>query len=106
VYCNALKHGGQVEFDFLFKQLKTSRSLSKMDYLIGLSCAREPWQLDKFLFDRLHNSNSEYMTDLENVVTHSSNHLLVWHFIKNNWIELNKFEKKNGLKFDKYSFLM
>jgi hypothetical protein len=58
-----------------------------MDYLVGLACSRDTWQLDKFLLDRLE-ASSDFNSDLENIVTKSTNYLFAWHFLKNNWLNI------------------
>ena len=90
VLCSAIKNGGQTEFEFVFKLLKEGGQLKsdlKLDLLIGLSCTKEVWLLDKFLNDRLDHSN-DILIDLENAITKTSSYLVVWNFIKSRWNEI------------------
>jgi aminopeptidase N len=90
-YCAALKNSGQKEFDYLFNQLKLdSKSNVKSDLLIGLSCTKEPYLLQKFLSDRLVNSNDS-LTSIRYVITRSPSYIQAWTFMKENWDAI--FEK-------------
>ena len=86
-YCYAIKYGGQEEFNFLFDQLKQNNKANvKSDLLVGLACAKEMPLIEKFLNDRLVNSN-DTLSALRSVITRSS-FLYAWNFIKNNAEEL------------------
>ena len=99
VYCTAIKSGDQAEFDFLFNQYKKNdNSKNVPDLLNGLSCAKESWQLEKFLRDTFKNSNTT-ISCLRNIITKTSSHLQAWNFVKQNWEELyRRFNKDDEFK--------
>lgn len=78
-------------FEFLTAQLKKEKKENvKVDLLVGLSCALNTWQLEKFLSDRLETSN-DTIEALRYIITKSpasSTHMFAWSFVKNRWKEL------------------
>ncbi|KAB0798929.1 hypothetical protein PPYR_06809 [Photinus pyralis] len=50
VYCNALKHGEESEWNFLWNLYKTSNSASEQSLILNiLGCTREVWLLERYL---------------------------------------------------------
>ncbi|KAJ8968398.1 hypothetical protein NQ317_007791 [Molorchus minor] len=50
VYCTSLKHGGEAEWDFLWKRFQSSNvATEKNTMLNALGCSREVWILSRYL---------------------------------------------------------
>lgn len=50
VYCNAIKHGREKEWNFLWKQYLRSNVASEKSMIIGsLACSRQVWLLARYL---------------------------------------------------------
>ncbi|XP_060526595.1 aminopeptidase N-like [Cylas formicarius] len=50
VYCTALKHGGESEWDFLWQQYQTSNVATEKNTMLSvLGCTREIWLLSRYL---------------------------------------------------------
>lgn len=50
VYCNAVKHGGEEVWDFIWQRYKTAQIASqKNKFMFSLACAKEPWLLSRYL---------------------------------------------------------
>ncbi len=48
VYCNAIREGGEEEWDFGWERYKKSNVASEKDnLLLSLSCSKEPWLLNR-----------------------------------------------------------
>ncbi len=49
VYCTALSHGGVTEWDFAFKQYKTSTVAAESSRLLSaMACSTQPWILSRY----------------------------------------------------------
>ncbi|XP_015378503.1 PREDICTED: aminopeptidase N-like, partial [Diuraphis noxia] len=57
IYCQAMKYGGEDEWNFLWERYQRSNSNSeKDDMLVGLGCSSETWLLNRYLNWSLDNS--------------------------------------------------
>jgi aminopeptidase N len=92
IYCVAIRHGGKMEWEFVFEQYKTEINLnSKDDLRFGLTCANELWQTNAYLNVQLN----EKLTQSKDCITGLrygmfSSSLLTWNFVKENWDKLFK----------------
>jgi hypothetical protein len=103
-YCTGV-NGVDGGFDFLLKKLQEDRKENvKADLLIGLSCARKAWQLEKFLNDRLDTSN-DTMLALRDIITRSPSYAFAWSFVKNHWNELYSRYGKPNLNIINYLYV-
>ena len=48
VYCMAIRHGGDEEWDFAYQQYHLTSSGSEKDNLLyGMSCSKQPWVMNR-----------------------------------------------------------
>ncbi len=87
VYCSAIKHGGKLEWKFLFEQYKSEMNWhSKNDLRFGLACSYELWQISTYLSMQLkekYTMEKDCITGLRYAMVGSS--LMTWNFVKENW---------------------
>ena len=92
VYCSAIKHGGKLEWQFLFEQYKSEMNLnSKNDFRFGLACSHELWQISTYLSMQMNEKytiKKDCITGLRYAIVGSS--LMTWNFVKENWDDLFK----------------
>ncbi|XP_028679112.2 aminopeptidase N-like [Erpetoichthys calabaricus] len=96
IYCSAIASGGVEVWDFGWKMFRNTTFTAESDRLrYALSCAKEPWLLNRYLEYSL---NQEYIRKQDSISTISyiaSNVVgqsLVWDFIRSRWETLfNKY---------------
>ncbi|KAB0800625.1 hypothetical protein PPYR_05232 [Photinus pyralis] len=50
VYCTAVKHGGEAEWNFLWNQYKTTNTATEKSLILStLGCTREVWLLERYM---------------------------------------------------------
>jgi hypothetical protein len=82
--CTSIRYGDEKEFNLVFEEAMNNETIAsvKNDLLLGLSCAKEQWLLNKYLDSQLEGN---ILVALDNVATKSNGHLLAWYFLKSNW---------------------
>jgi aminopeptidase N len=89
VYCNAIKHGDEDEWDFAWDRfLNTTMSSEKELLMNALGCTRQPWLLSRYLERTLENSGIRKQDTFRVFSAVSSNvwgQSIAFNFIKNNW---------------------
>ena len=66
-------------------------SNAKKEMQNALSCAREPWLLNKYLSDQLNNTKvrkQDTLYGLRYACTKPLGNILAWDFIKSNWNQI------------------
>ncbi|KAG5672285.1 hypothetical protein PVAND_002422 [Polypedilum vanderplanki] len=89
VYCTAIKHGDEEEWDFAWdRYLNTTMSSEKELLMQALGCTRQPWLLSRYLERTLENDGIRKQ-DTFRVFSAVSNNVwgqsIAFNFIKNNW---------------------
>ncbi|XP_039629022.1 aminopeptidase N-like isoform X2 [Polypterus senegalus] len=89
IYCSAIASGGVEEWDFGWKMFRNTTFTAESDRLrYALSCAKEPWLLNRYLEYSL---NQEYIRKQDSISTISYiarnvvGQSLVWDFIQSRW---------------------
>jgi len=90
VYCTAIKHGDQQEWDFAWdRYLNTTVSSEKETLLQALGCSREPWLLGRYLKRSITDNGGIRKQDSFRVFSAVSNNVwgqpIAFNFIKDNW---------------------
>lgn len=93
VYCTAIKHGDQLEWDFAWKQYLASNVASEKKRLLkALGCSQNVWLLSRYLEwivkptarIRVQDGTTVFAAVTRNVV----GRYLSWNFMRNRWPEL------------------
>jgi aminopeptidase N len=94
VYCTAIKHGSQEEWDFAWERyLNTTMSSEKELLLSALGCSREHWILNRYLNLSLTHDGIRKQDTFRVFSAVASN---VWgqpvafNFIRENWKQLRQ----------------
>lgn len=93
VYCTAIKHGGQLEWDFAWKMSTNSSSAQDRDVILSaLGCSRDPWILSRYLSFVLDPKSGIRKQDGRRVVSAVANNpggrRLAFQFILNNFEDM------------------
>ena len=90
VYCNAVKFGGEQEWDFIWERLLNANvGNEKEAILLALACSKEPWILNRYMERaitphsgiRKQDSPSVFIAVAGNVVGEN----LSYRFLTSNW---------------------
>lgn len=85
VYCEGIKQGSEVEWDFVYEKYHNETDKNKRNQLLyGLSCSREPWLINKYFNMHSHYSEDSLMS-LTYGLQHSHSYLITWNYIRENW---------------------
>lgn len=93
VYCTAIKHGDNQEWDFAWDRfLNTTISSEKEIILQALGCSREHWILSRYLERSITENGQIRKQDVFRVFSSVSNNVwgqsIAFNFIKDNWKRL------------------
>ncbi|XP_071941704.1 aminopeptidase N-like isoform X2 [Antedon mediterranea] len=95
-YCNGIREGGQVEWDFGYNKYTTSDDAAeKSKWLFALGCSQEPWILSRYLElsldpDEVRSQDAVYV--IQYVSDNYVGRALAWDFIRAKWdILRNKY---------------
>jgi aminopeptidase N len=92
VYCTAIRYGTESDWNFLANQYeKETDGNSKSELQYGMSCAREPWLINKYLNYQLDESKvrvQDTLRGLSHAFKHANSFELAWRFFRENWILL------------------
>jgi hypothetical protein len=97
VFCTAVKHGTQIEYDFLKKKYShVSDMQTKQEILFSLTCGKQITDLSRIFEKELEMNN---LGMIRSVLMTSSNdyksvNLMAWNSIKKIWPKLSKFIHK------------
>lgn len=95
VYCNAIKAGGQEEWDFAWQRyLKTNVGSEKEIIMTALGCSRETWILSRYLEWAVTENSGIRKQDTARVFASVASNVigqqLTYRFLKNNWTRIKK----------------
>lgn len=95
VYCNAIKYGGQEEWEFAWQRyLNTDVGSEKELIMSGLGCSREPWILQRYLEWAITEGSGIRKQDAVRVFSTVSNSYvgqqISYRFLKTNWDNIKK----------------
>ncbi|XP_075887548.1 aminopeptidase Ey-like [Nelusetta ayraudi] len=89
VYCNAIKEGGEEEWDFAWALFQNATIATEAEKLMhALACTTEPWLLNRYLTYCLDSEKIRRMYATSVIVSIASNSVgqsLAWDFIQANW---------------------
>lgn len=94
VFCTGIKHGGQVEYNFLrLRYFLTYDSILRQEMLYGLTCSKDLTNISRLFEKELEANNFQ---GIKTILTTGSNdykasNLIVWNSIKKLWNQLNKY---------------
>ncbi|CRK96557.1 CLUMA_CG010037, isoform A [Clunio marinus] len=93
VYCTAIKHGDNEEWDFAWNRLLNATAPSEKEILIqALGCSREHWILSRYLERTIAENGPIRKQDTFRVFSSVSNNVwsqsIAFNFIKENWNRL------------------
>lgn len=93
MYCNAIRVGGQEDWDFAWKRYLNSNVGSEREAIMSaLGCTRETWLLSRYLEWALMENSGIRKQDVPRVFAAVANnvigHELAYRFLKNNWIRI------------------
>lgn len=96
VYCTAIKHGDQIEWDFAWERYQNTTVSSEKEILLSsLGCTREPWILARFLERSISEKDQIRKQDTFRVFSAVSNNIIgqpiAFSFICDNWMRLKEF---------------
>lgn len=102
VYCNAIKFGGQEEWEFAWRRyLNANVGSEKNTLLDALGCSREVWILSRFLEWAVKNDSGIRKQDVLRVFESVSSNVvgkdLAFNFLRNNWSRI-KAQSVSNLK--------
>ena len=101
VYCTAIKLGSELEWSFANEQYeKESDSNIKRSLQYAMSCAKEPWLINKYLNNQINQTkirNQDSLIGIRYGATKSYSNMITWKFVKNNWLELMKQNPMSSL---------
>jgi aminopeptidase N len=92
VYCTAIKHGEEEEWNFAWERYLNSTMSSEKELLLqALGCTKEYWLLKRYLERSISNEGIRKQ-DVFRVFSSVSNNVwgqpIAFNFIKNNWKRL------------------
>lgn len=92
VYCTAIQHGSEIEWDFAFERfIRTNVSSEKEILLSALGCSRETWILNRYLKKSLEGEHIRKQDVYRVFAAVSSNVIgqpIVFSYIRNHWKEI------------------
>lgn len=93
VYCTAIKHGDNQEWDFAWDRYSNTTIPSEKETLIqALGCSREPWILSRYLERSILENGQIRKQDVFKVFASVANNVwgqsIAFNFIKENWKRL------------------
>ncbi|XP_014255315.1 aminopeptidase N-like [Cimex lectularius] len=96
VYCNALREGGQIEWDFAWEMyLKTNVISEKVLLLSALGCTRETWLLSRYLHWAVTEDSGirkqDGATVFSTVASNQIGQSLAFAFVRDNWKKIKQF---------------
>lgn len=95
VYCTAIKHGDQIEWEFAWERFqKTSVSSEKELLLTALGCTRETWLLTRYLKMSLDDRFGIRKHDVFRVFVAVSGNVIgqpiAFNFIRSHWKQMKE----------------
>ena len=92
IYCVAIREGGDKEWYFAERQYrKENDSLEISNLLIGMSCTKQSWLIDRFLtnlLDKNITKDEDVLSGLFTASLRPDSIFKTWNFVKENWEEL------------------
>ncbi|KAK2145083.1 hypothetical protein LSH36_704g02028 [Paralvinella palmiformis] len=94
VFCNAIREGSQIEWDFLYQYYKhTTLAAEALSILHALACSNEPWILNRrvsikylhFALDVDKIRRQDGVAVMMNVARNAVGNQLTWNFFRQNW---------------------
>jgi len=89
VYCNAVRYGSYLEWDFIFdKYQKEQDSNEKSKLSSGLVCSKESWINTRFFFyiiDGSYIRKQDASSLISSLSQNDNARDLIWSFLKDNW---------------------
>jgi len=87
VYCTAIQHGGRAEWDFAYRQYRSSNMAAEKDRLLhAMACSRVPWILSRYIHIAWSNiSKQDTLNTLAYISIGPLGNQLVWNYIISNW---------------------
>ncbi|KAK7083493.1 hypothetical protein SK128_002213 [Halocaridina rubra] len=95
VYCTAIKHGGEEEWNFAWNQYLNSNVGSEKDKLLyAMGCSKETWMLSRYL-ELAFAKNSAIRTQdaarvFSSIARNNVGRYLAWNFLKEQWPRISK----------------
>ncbi|KAL5020482.1 hypothetical protein ScPMuIL_003374 [Solemya velum] len=94
VYCTAIRHGGQAEWDFAYEQHRNSNVAGELSRLRGaMACSRQTWILSRYLERTIQPEEIRKQDAVGTITTIAANPVgrpLAWDFIRAKWEYLNR----------------
>lgn len=95
VYCTAIKHGDQSEWEFAWNRYKNTTVSSEEEILLNaLGCTRETWLLARYLEMSLDETTGIRKQDIFRIFAAISDnmvgHPMIFNFIRSNYNRLKK----------------
>lgn len=96
VYCTAIKHGTEIEWDFALERFgKTKVSSEKEVILTALGCSRETWILNRYLKKSIDGVDQIRKQDVFRVFAAVSNNVIgqpiAFNYIRKHWQEMKDY---------------
>ncbi|XP_059490233.1 aminopeptidase N isoform X2 [Neocloeon triangulifer] len=96
IYCTAIKHGGQKEWDFVWQRYLKSNVGSERDLLLtSLGCTRETWLLNRYLLWAVTENSGIRKQDCARVFGSVSNNVIgssiAFNFLRDEWERIKNY---------------
>lgn len=93
VYCNGIRYGGELEWNFAWQRYLGSNVASeKAIILTSLACSRESWILNRYLIWAITPNSGirkqDCRTVLGAVALNDFGNFLAFNFIRDRWLEI------------------
>ena len=94
VYCTAIYHGGELEWNFIFQlYLKEQNANERNALLVSLTCSRVPWILARYLkwmFDESSGiKTQDAVFTFKAVATQNYGKDIAFNFLRENWVKIH-----------------
>ncbi|CAB3360791.1 Hypothetical predicted protein [Cloeon dipterum] len=101
IYCTAIKHGGQREWDFLWERYQKSNVGSERDLMLtSLGCSREIWLLNRYLLWAVTDGSGIRKQDCARVFGAVSMNVagstVAFNFLRDEWDRIKSYVQKSG----------
>jgi len=92
VYCTAIQHGNRQEWDFAYRQYKSSNMAAEKDRLLhAMSCSRVPWILSRYIHIAWSNiSKQDTLSTLSYISMGPVGNQLIWNYLISNWATIKQ----------------
>lgn len=95
MYCTAIKHGDEREWDFMWNRYINATVSSEKELLLdAMACTREHWILNRYLERSLTENSGIRKQDLVRVFVTVSNNAIglptTFNFLRSNWDRLKE----------------